>query len=142
LYEESFNFADKNAVAQEVILEITSSSHFEDVISRAAGAEDDNPGGYEDAKGRWRRPHKLVVVSVYASWCRACKGLQPKLLKLMKRHPEVLCLKLNKGQHEELAARLGVRGLPTLILYKKGKRIDHFTTANIETIEDALIDNT
>lgn len=42
---------------------------------------------------------------------------------------------------QELAAYLGVRGLPMIIFYKKGKRIDHHTTANINTIEEAIRDN-
>lgn len=42
---------------------------------------------------------------------------------------------------QDLAAKLGVRGLPMIIFYKKGKRIDHFTTANINTIEEAIRDN-
>lgn len=43
---------------------------------------------------------------------------------------------------QELAGKLGVRGLPMIIFYKKGKRVDHFTTANINTIEEAIRDNT
>lgn len=42
---------------------------------------------------------------------------------------------------QELAGKLGVRGLPMIIFYKKGKRIDHFTTANINTIEEGIRDN-
>lgn len=42
---------------------------------------------------------------------------------------------------QELAGKLGVRGLPMIIFYKKGKRIDHFTTANTNTIEEAIRDN-
>lgn len=42
---------------------------------------------------------------------------------------------------QELAGKLGVRGLPMIIFYKKGKRVDHFTTANIDTIEEGIRDN-
>ncbi|CAM9371187.1 unnamed protein product, partial [Hapterophycus canaliculatus] len=140
LYEEFSRYADKTSVAQEVIFEITSKEHFDDVVSRAAGA--DGHEGYHDAQGSWRVPHKLMMVEVHAGWCRVCKGLQPKLLKLVARHPEVLCCKINKTKNEELAGKLGVRGLPMLIFYKNGKRVDHHTTANINTIEEAIRDNT
>ncbi|CAM9606385.1 unnamed protein product [Ectocarpus sp. 8 AP-2014] len=140
LYEEFSRYADRRSVAQEVIFEITSAEHFEDVVSRAAGADEHE--GYEDAQGNWRVPHKLMMVQIHAGWCRVCKGLQPKLLKLITKHPEVLCCKINKAHHEELAAKLGVRGLPMLIFYKNGKRVDHHTTANINTIEEAIRDNT
>lgn len=82
--------------------QITSLEHFEDVLSRAGGADESAPDGYQDALGRWRHPHKLMVVEVYAGWCRVCKGLQPKILKLMKQHPEVLCCKINKTANEVL----------------------------------------
>lgn len=78
--------------------QITSKEHFDDVVSRAAGADDHE--GYEDAQGNWRVPHKLMMVQVHAGWCRVCKGLQPKLLKLIIKHPEVLCCKINKTQNE------------------------------------------
>lgn len=80
------------------MLQITSKDHFDDVVSRAAGA--DGHEGYHDAQGNWRVPHKLMMVEVHAGWCRVCKGLQPKLLKLVKKHPEVLCCKINKTKNE------------------------------------------
>lgn len=80
------------------MLQITSKEHFDDVVSRAAGADDHE--GYEDAQGNWRVPHKLMMVQVHAGWCRVCKGLQPKLLKLIIKHPEVLCCKINKTHNE------------------------------------------
>ncbi|CAM9241929.1 unnamed protein product, partial [Ascophyllum nodosum] len=100
LFEEFSRFADKSAVAQEVILEITSKEHFDDVVSRAAGGCEDCVDGYADAQGNWRIPHKLLMVEIHAGWCRVCKGLQPKLLKLVARHPEVICCKINKTHHE------------------------------------------
>lgn len=41
-----------------------------------------------------------MMVQVHAGWCRVCKGLQPKLLKLIAKHPEVLCCKINKTHNE------------------------------------------
>ena len=85
-----------------IVPQITSKEHFDDVVSRAAGADDHE--GYEDAQGNWRVPHKLMMVQVHAGWCRVCKGLQPKLLKLIIRHPEVLCCKINKTHNEASGA--------------------------------------
>lgn len=68
------------------------------MVSRAAGADEHE--GYEDAQGNWRVPHKLMMVQVHAGWCRVCKGLQPRLLKLIAKHPEVLCCKINKTHNE------------------------------------------
>lgn len=91
-------------------LQIVSVAHFQDVVSRATGADSAAPDGYLDAKGRWRHPHKLMLVEVYADWCRACKGLQPKLLKYIKNHPEVLCCKINKTKNEARKEKKGTIG--------------------------------
>ena len=80
--------------------QITSMDHFNDVVSRAAGADGASSDGYEDAQGNLRIPHKLLMVEIHAGWCRVCKGLQPKLLKLVTKHPEVLCCKINKTSNE------------------------------------------
>lgn len=92
--------------------QITSKEHFEDVVARAAGADETLSEGYEDANGAWRTPHKLLMVEIHAGWCRVCKGLQPKLLKLVKKHPEVLCCKINKTKNEVKQQRVH-----TCILY-------------------------
>jgi thioredoxin-like negative regulator of GroEL len=42
---------------------------------------------------------------------------------------------------QDVAARLGIRGLPTFVLYKHGQRVDHFTSASIDTIEQGITDN-
>lgn len=91
--------------------QITSKEHFDDVVSRAAGADEASSGGYEDAQGNWRVPHKLLMVEVHAGWCRVCKGLQPKLLKLITKHPEVICCKINKTQNEVSLISLFIPGL-------------------------------
>ncbi|CAM9817195.1 unnamed protein product [Phaeothamnion confervicola] len=141
LYEEASRYADPRAVATECIIEVTSEEHFDHIVGKAAGG-DPAHDGYVDGRGQKRQPHALIVVEVYANWCRACIGLRPKLLKLCAVHPEVLCCKINKSDQGALADRLGVKGLPTLILYKGGRRVDHFTTADRDTIEEAIADNT
>jgi hypothetical protein len=99
LYEEASKFADPFAVATECMIQITSAEHLDRVLTTAGGARAGYTG-YEDAQGNWRNPHKLVMVEVYANWCRACLGVTPRLLKMCAQHPEVLCCKLNKGDLE------------------------------------------
>jgi hypothetical protein len=99
LYEEASKFADPFAVATECMIQITSAEHLERVLTTAGGAKAGYTG-YEDAQGNWRNPHKLVMVEVYANWCRACLGVTPRLLKMCAQHPEVLCCKVNKGDLE------------------------------------------
>ncbi|CAM9857850.1 unnamed protein product, partial [Chrysoparadoxa australica] len=114
-----------------------SSEHLEQCIRTNAEST-----GYTDGQGQERVPHQLIMLEVHASWCRACMGVTKRYLKLCAANPQVLCLKLNKGDHQDVAAKLGVRGLPTFVLYKNGKRIDHFTTTDQDTMEEAILDNT
>eukprot|EP00611_Tribonema_gayanum_P007218 TRINITY_DN1655_c0_g1_i3.p1 TRINITY_DN1655_c0_g1~~TRINITY_DN1655_c0_g1_i3.p1 ORF type:complete len:191 (+),score=17.80 TRINITY_DN1655_c0_g1_i3:54-575(+) len=99
MYEESSKYADPHAVATDCVVEITSNEHLDRILATAAQVE--NPdAGYVDHHGAQRLPHRLIMIQVHANWCRACIGVRPKLLKLCARHPEVLCCKLNKGNHE------------------------------------------
>jgi hypothetical protein len=108
LYEEIIKYADEGDAeadkhAAAGFVEILSNEHLDNVLG-SAGREG---GGYVDAEGQTREPHKMVVVQVHANWCRACLGVRPRVAKLCARHPEVLLCRLNKGDHEVSTRLLG-----------------------------------
>lgn len=65
--------------------------------------------------------NKLVLVDFYADWCGPCKMLGPVLEELSKQNPDLLILKVNVDEEEELAYKFGVTSIPTVISFKEGK---------------------
>ena len=65
---------------------------------------------------------QLTLVDFYADWCGPCKSLAPILqeVKLVLKD-EVKIIKINVDQHQDLASEFMVRGVPTMLLFKKGQ---------------------
>ncbi|MBD3671533.1 MAG: thioredoxin [Gammaproteobacteria bacterium] len=69
-----------------------------------------------------------VLVDFWAEWCNPCKMLMPVLHGLVEEfHGQVLLAKVNSDEQQELAARYGVRSLPTVKLFRNGEVVDEFS---------------
>ena len=65
-----------------------------------------------------------VVVDFWAEWCGPCKQIAPALEEISEEQPGVTIAKLNIDENQELAAKYGVRSIPTLIAFKNGEPTD------------------
>lgn len=65
-----------------------------------------------------------VLIDFYADWCGPCKMLAPVLVQVKDELGDgVTILKIDVDKNQEIAQRLQVRGVPTMILYKQGKQL-------------------
>ncbi len=72
-----------------------------------------------------------ILVDFWASWCQPCQALKPILEKLTNDYDFTL-VKVNTEENQELAAQLGVRGIPDVRLYRDGAEVDRFSGALAE----------
>ena len=64
---------------------------------------------------------KKVLVDFWASWCGPCKMIAPILDEIATEYRgKVTVAKLNIDQNTDTAPKYGIRGIPTLLLFKNG----------------------
>ena len=62
-----------------------------------------------------------VIVDFWAEWCGPCKMIAPILEEVAKEYAgKVVIGKLNVDQNPETSPKYGIRGIPTLLLFKDG----------------------
>ena len=63
-----------------------------------------------------------VVVDFWAEWCGPCKQMAPHLEAVSEEMAgKVKIAKINVDENPMAASKYGVRGLPTLLVFKEGK---------------------
>jgi len=83
-----------------------------------------------------------VLLDYWAEWCGPCKMIAPILDEIAKEYAgKLVVAKINIDENAETPAKFGVRGIPTLMLFKDGNVVATKVGAQAKSQLSAFLDS-
>jgi len=84
----------------------------------------------------------VTLADFNAPWCAPCHTQEPILKKLADRFKgKAFVAAMNVDQNREVAMKLGIRNIPTLIIFKNSKEIKRFVGVQSESVLSEALKN-
>ncbi|PNS18312.1 thioredoxin [Sphaceloma murrayae] len=80
----------------------------------------------------------LMVLDCFATWCGPCKVIAPQVVKFSDTYPNARFYKLDVDEVPDVAQELGIRAMPTFLLFKGGEKVEEVVGANPKALEAAI----
>ncbi|KAL2044473.1 hypothetical protein N7G274_003178 [Stereocaulon virgatum] len=77
----------------------------------------------------------VMVLDCMATWCGPCKVIAPKVVQMSNNYPDARFYKLDVDEVPDVAQELGVRAMPTFIVFKDGEKMGEVVGANPTALE-------
>ncbi|KIW33743.1 thioredoxin, variant [Cladophialophora immunda] len=87
---------------------------------------------------------RLVVLDCFATWCGPCKVIAPEVAKFSESDDfkdKVDFYKVDVDEVPDVAQELGVRAMPTFMIFKNGEKVAEVVGANKRALEQAIRSN-
>jgi thioredoxin 1 len=91
--------------------------------------EDMAEGVHEVTTSTWDdeviKSQGLVIIDFWAAWCGPCRMISPTVEELAKEYSgKIKVLKLNTDENSEVATKYKIMGIPTIMFFKDGAKVD------------------
>ena len=82
-----------------------------------------------------------VLVDFWAAWCAPCRMIAPTVAQVAEKYAEsARVVKLNVDENPNVPQKYGIKGIPTLILFKNGKEEERVVGATSKEAISRMID--
>lgn len=78
---------------------------------------------------------RAVFIDFFATWCGPCKNIAPKVEECAKKYTNVVVLKVDVDECEDIAAKYQISAMPTFIVFQNGSKVESFCGADAGKIE-------
>ena len=79
-------------------------------------------------------PNKKVIIDFYATWCGPCARVTPIIDELAEKYENIVFLKVNVDEADEIAAGFEISSLPTFIYLNLGNIVHRIEGANLQEV--------
>jgi len=81
---------------------------------------------------------RLVVLDFYATWCGPCRVIGPEVVNFATLYPQVLFLKVDVDECDDVAVEYNIESMPTFLFIKQSKVIESFSGANKDRLAQLI----
>lgn len=79
-----------------------------------------------------------VVVEFGAAWCGPCKKFLPHFTEFAKRHPEVVCVKVDVDSDPDFLSEYQIQSVPQVMSFYDGSYVSHLTGRTVLQLEKEI----
>lgn len=81
----------------------------------------------------------LVVIDFFAKWCGPCKMIAPRIEEMVNEYPDVVFLKVDVDECEQVATEYDISSMPTFVFVKNSAKVDSFSGANFDKLRETVL---
>jgi len=84
------------------------------------------------------KDNSIVVLDCFATWCGPCKVIAPQVVKFSEAYPNAKFIKIDVDEVPDVAQELGIRAMPTFIIFQNGEKVSEIVGANPPALKAAI----